>query len=158
MRYGDSVTDRIVAWVEANPWFRTLLPWGSGLLVVAGVVLIMTSLGGGSADEEPVAAPTAQADLELAASAALEYRIESIPATFEGFNPTTAEGMEPSLTWVKGEPTDAGEIEIRVAKSKNLLLIASDDGVTYCLALDASGQSEKGRVDAQKTAECTGGW
>jgi hypothetical protein len=158
MRYGDSVTDRLVAWVEAHAWFRSALPWGSGLLVALGMVLILTSLGGGSDDAPTSTAPTATISLEKAAAAALEYQSERVPPTFEGFNVTTAEGMEPSLTWVKNDPSASGDVAIRVAKSKNLLLIATEGGVTYCLALDDTGGSERGKVDAQKTAECSGGW
>lgn len=152
------VIDHLVAWVEANPGVRRALPWASGLVVGLGLVVVLTSLGGGGEEPAPVATPSITQDLEKAASAAREYQSERVPPTFEGFNITTAEGMEPSLTWVKGIPTGPGEIEIRVAKSKNLLLIGKDGSDTFCLALDAAGQTQTGRVDAEKSGECEGGW
>jgi hypothetical protein len=158
MRYGDEVMDKLVAWVEANPGVRSALPWVSGGLVVLGLVILMSSVGGGSEEPAPVVASTAQADLKEAADAALEYQTERVPPTFEGFTVSTAEGMAPSLTWSRSETATPGEIVIRVAKSKNLLLISADDSGVYCLALDASGQTETGTVDAEKSGDCTGGW
>lgn len=157
MGYRDGVLDKAIAWIEANPMVRRALPWASGVFVVVGFLIVLSSFGGGTAPQVPVTAPTAPDDLEKASAAALEYQRERVPPTFEGFTISTAEGMEPALTWVKKDPKP-GEVAIRVAKSKNLLLIASDDTGIYCLALDASGQVSTGSLDAQKTAECTGGW
>lgn len=152
--------DELVGWIEANPAIRRALPWVSGALIAIGVVVIVTSLsGGGGGTEEPVQAqPTATADLERAADAAREYLRERVPPTYEGFNVSTAEGMEPELTWVKEDPEGPGEVQIRVAKSNNLLLIAMDGPDVYCLALDIRGEATTGKVDAAKTAECDGGW
>jgi hypothetical protein len=139
---------------------RTLVPV-SLVLLGLGVLLIVGSLfaGGGSGSTAPQAVPAVQNDLTTAIAAAQSYWSKQKPHTYVGFTPTTAEGAEPTLTWNKAASPIAGEITIRQAGKGGVLLVSKDSqsGTTYCIASNASGET-RGKSNAAKATECTGGW
>lgn len=158
MGYGFGVFAKLEAWLEGAPVAKRALPWVSGALVLVGVLLMFSSLSGGG-QSSVVAEPVPTADIEKALAAAQSYPLEQETPTFEGFDdPRVAEGMDPSLTWNKSDVAVEGEISIRAASPKKVLLVTRSQGQVYCVAASVTGTVSKGKTDATKSAECVGSW
>ncbi|MEX0991574.1 MAG: hypothetical protein WD004_04810 [Actinomycetota bacterium] len=147
----------------ATPAGSKITPIASGALIVIGVVIAGLSLLGGGAGPpapSPVVA-TAPQDLTDALAAAKKYLTKQRPNSYTAFGVPQAEGIDPSLTWVKGGPVAAGKVTIRPDGGPRIVLVTKDaaTGTVYCIA-DVNGDDEvsKGKVDAKTPKECTGGW
>ncbi len=155
------VIERIRDWV-ATPIGSKVTPIASGALIVVGVVVAGLSLiGGGEPPAPSPAVASAPEALTDAMAAAKKYLAKQRPRTFDAFGVPQAEGIDPSLTWVKGGAPVAGKITIRPDGGPSLVLVTKDQvtGTVYCIA-DINGDDEvsKGKADAKTPKECTGGW
>lgn len=138
---------------------KTALPFVSGGLILVGLIVMVGSFSGNTAATAPSPTPTSPAILTEALAAAQRYYRDQADPTFAGFTPRTAEGTDSALTWNRSDTAVEGQVSVRAATKHNVLLVSKDaSGSVYCVTADAQGQVEKGKVDAQKSAECTGGW
>ncbi len=112
--------------------------------------IVLTILGSSSAT-------VAQVNLRNALVAAKTYYTDG--ASYVGFTPSVADGIEPSLTYNTSSAAVAGEVSIRDVTATTMLLVtAGQDGSVWCVADDQDGGTTTyGTVDAQTTAECVGG-
>ena len=158
MGYLEKVFDKLETWFHESPGARRVLPFASVALLALGLFMMATSFGSGGEATPPVSSPTATDQLDKAVAAAQVFYADQATPTFEGFNPKTAEGTDSSLTWNKSDTATDDAVSIRAAKKNNVLLVTKDATGTYCAYANSKGQVSKGRVDAQQSAECTGGW
>ena len=159
MRYLEPVLEKIVAWFEGAPAARKALPVVSVALMVLGVVVMISSLSArDGAGPEATPSPTAKADLEKAITAAKDYASDQSKPTFAGFNPTTAEGTDASLTWNKSAAAVEGQVSIRAAVDNHVVLVSKDATGVFCAMVSVEGSTVQGRSDAQTAADCVGGW
>lgn len=158
MGYLDKVFDKIVTWFQENPGARRILPFASVALLVLGVLMLTTSFGPSEEPAPTVSPPTVTDELDKAVSAAQVFYADQATPTFEGFNPKTAEGTDASLTWNKSDTATDGVVSIRSANKNKVLLVSKDATGVYCVTASAKVGVVKGRVDAQRSADCTGGW
>jgi hypothetical protein len=147
------------SWV-GSPAGRWLTPLGSLLLIVAGAVVLGTSLLGEAERPAPPPADAATGDLETAMAAAKEYLVGAKPNSYRGFGPAQAEPMAPSIVWNKSASARTGEVSIRIGGRTEIVLATKDEADrVYCIAdVNADEHVTRGTVDAKKPAECTGGW
>jgi type IV pilus assembly protein PilA len=80
--------------------------------------------------------------------------------TYVGFTPGaagTAEAIEPSLTWVAGNPANAGEVGITVVGAQELVLNAVSASTSeFCIADSTAAGTVRGRGFAATYAACDG--
>lgn len=104
----------------------------------------------------------AQSDLRNAIAAADAYFTDN--DTYDGFDATTAEAIEPSLEW--DEATAVADIDtegvVYITELDDTIVLnaLSGSGTTFCLAKDTSagGGQVQGNVAAVTYAGCTGSW
>lgn len=150
--------DKAEVWIAERPAARTMLPWASGAAVLLGLFLMVVGMRGGGEEPPPPPVPTAQADLEKGLAAATVYFEDQTPPTFLRFTPKIAEGIDASLTWTRSATAVDGQVAIRVAKERNVMLVSSDATGAYCIYANSDGQIRKGTGDVEKSDDCTGGW
>ena len=99
----------------------------------------------------------ARSDLRNALVAAKTHYTDG--ASYVGFTPDVANGIEPSLTYNASSTAVDGEVSIRDVTATTVLLVtATNDGSVWCIADDTSTSTTSyGTVDAQTAAECVGG-
>ena len=158
MGYLDEVFDKIETWFRETPAARRALPFASVALLALGLFMMTTSFGTGGGTTAPAPVSTITDQLDKAVAAAQVFYEDQATPTFEGFNPKTAEGTDPSLTWNKSDTATDGVVSIRKANKNNVIVVSKDATGTYCAAVNSKGIVSKGKVDAQQSSECTGGW
>ena len=103
-----------------------------------------------------------QSDLRTALAAGLTHFSQD--GTWDGFDATEGETIEPALVWLEGGTPVGGEISIQVHSGSDLLLVGySDSGRFYCVAqIAGSPATSRGSASAlagvDTVAECVGGW
>jgi len=107
---------------------------------------------------DPVAASqdqVAQADLRTALIAAKTYWADA--ATYAGWSPSAAAGIEPSLSWNDAAPAANATISIDfVSQSQVVMSTKSASGTAFCIADDAVGGVSYGTVDADGATGVSG--
>ncbi len=104
----------------------------------------------------------AQADLRNGLMAAKAHHADQ--RTFDAFDATLAESVEPSLTWIDGGAPTGREVSIEVHSGQTVLLVRySESGAYFCMAeTNVSPITYTGRgsvfTDVDTLAECAGGW
>jgi hypothetical protein len=132
------------------------------VLVVMGVVQMGKDASsadstGGSALSSADAAKdqAAQSALTNALEAAKTYFVEG--ATYDGWNATQGQSVEPSIRWTGANPVRPNVISIDVASGEQVVMSTkSASGKAFCIADTPSGDVY-GNVDASE-AVCSGGW
>jgi hypothetical protein len=102
----------------------------------------------------------AQADLRNGLAVALVFAVDQ--DSFEGFTPREARSIDPSSSFNDGE-TVVGEVSIRQANGTAVLLTTeSASGAVFCAVhlIFGAGPPDEflGTADAQRVADCSGGW
>jgi type IV pilus assembly protein PilA len=104
----------------------------------------------------------AQSNLRNGLAAADTYFTDD--DTYDLFDDTEAEAIEPSLTWdvaaAVGDVTTVGTVYITELDDTIVLNALSASGTSFCVAKDTSagGGQNQGNVAAVTFAACTGGW
>jgi type IV pilus assembly protein PilA len=106
----------------------------------------------------------AQSDLRNGLAAAKTFFTDD--ETYTGFNVSSAEDIEPSLTWAVAVTTVQGTVAINVSGGSGesvLLQTQAASGNGYCVADTATGPgtvfgSNTDGGDFAAVANCTGGW
>jgi hypothetical protein len=129
-----------------------------------------TELGRHYVDSSPVAlypkvveqaspdALQAMRSMQLAGAVAQRYMLEH--DTWDGFDPTSAGEIAPSLTYNTSDEAIPGEISIRVVRDRALVLATSTPGgdVYSACFQDALSFTMAGRNDTTDPSECSNGW
>jgi hypothetical protein len=149
------------------------------LLVVA--VVVMLAGCGGTGDQPPAstgastaptdggssatATPSAGVDLDAqkllraARNTALTYYMNHA-RTYEGYNATYANDLEPTIVFTTG-PTVAGQVSIREVTPDTILFTTiGASGNPLCIGESEgrAGDTSTGLVDATTFPDCVGGW
>ena len=96
----------------------------------------------------------AQATLQTAASTATAYFAES--GSFQGFGPQAASLLDPSIRYTAGVARP-DVVSIRGVTATSVALVTSTGSAYLCVGI-TGGVVDRGRVNAQTAAACTGGW
>ena len=90
----------------------------------------------------------AQTNLHMALVAAKTYYLDG--ATYTGFDPVTAQGVEPSITFAADQPAAANVVSIDLANGSTVVFSSKGAGDhVFCIADDAAtGATTYGHVDA----------
>ena len=157
----NDLLERLSDWI-ASPTGRWAAPVVSSVLLVAGIALILTSLGGGTPAPTPtpaIAAAGMTEDLAAAMDVARAYLVDQSPNSYDGFTASAAQRLAPKIQWsVAEEPAD-GQIAIRVSGKTGIVLVGKQGAAYACISdTNADEEASRGKVNAQKPEECTGGW
>jgi hypothetical protein len=118
-----------------------------------------TVTDGGSTSAAPSADADAEKLLRAARNAALTYYVNHAK-TYEGFDATYANSLDPTIVFTTG-PTAAGQVWIREVTPDTILfttLGASGNPLCIGESEGRAGDTAMGVVDASTLSACVGGW